>query len=242
MALTKCFECGHEVSTTAAACPNCGAPLGGASPPPPSPQSAPSPPPPILGNGQSRAESHGVFHRSKTYFIKLSRVAQTGWIFLLIGILFTAAFEPAFWGIIIGLILGIVLLFRKQRKDGLILGAAAVLTLIIVFSLYTPRSVPSPRGKQFTANQKLVNDLTLSFRKSLFDDGTQVLQIHNPNPHSIDFYLKCQAKNGSAKTLFVSVPALGMKEIGLFEGWQFETGERFEAVCDDEVVWHSEVK
>jgi hypothetical protein len=27
MALTKCFECGHEVSTSAIACPNCGAPV-----------------------------------------------------------------------------------------------------------------------------------------------------------------------------------------------------------------------
>jgi RNA polymerase subunit RPABC4/transcription elongation factor Spt4 len=27
MALIKCKECGHEVSTTANACPNCGAPV-----------------------------------------------------------------------------------------------------------------------------------------------------------------------------------------------------------------------
>lgn len=96
--------------------------------------------------------------------------------------------------------------------------------------------------KQLSAKQKLVSELTLSFRKSLLEDGTKVLQIHNPNPHSVDFYLKCYARNGSAKTLFVSVTALGMKEIGLLEGWQFQTGERFEALCEDDVVWTSEVK
>jgi len=30
----KCPECGHDVSTSATACPNCGAPVKGASPPP----------------------------------------------------------------------------------------------------------------------------------------------------------------------------------------------------------------
>lgn len=42
MALTKCSECGHNVSTTAAACPNCGAPTAAATPPP-----IPGVPPPL---------------------------------------------------------------------------------------------------------------------------------------------------------------------------------------------------
>ena len=42
MALTKCVECGHDVSTTAAACPHCGAPIKGATPPP-----LPNVPPPL---------------------------------------------------------------------------------------------------------------------------------------------------------------------------------------------------
>jgi zinc ribbon protein len=42
MALTKCSECGHDLSTSAAACPNCGAPVRGVTPPP-------VPPPPIPG-------------------------------------------------------------------------------------------------------------------------------------------------------------------------------------------------
>jgi hypothetical protein len=48
MALTTCYECGHEVSTSATACPNCGAPVkatGEAVPapiPPPIPAAVPS--------------------------------------------------------------------------------------------------------------------------------------------------------------------------------------------------------
>lgn len=33
MALVKCPECGRDISTAAAACPGCGAPAGGRSPP-----------------------------------------------------------------------------------------------------------------------------------------------------------------------------------------------------------------
>lgn len=38
MALTKCSECGHAVSSMAAACPGCGAPVAG----PPAPAAAPA--------------------------------------------------------------------------------------------------------------------------------------------------------------------------------------------------------
>ena len=42
MALKKCSECGHEISTLAAACPNCGAPVKSVGPPP-----VPAVPPPL---------------------------------------------------------------------------------------------------------------------------------------------------------------------------------------------------
>jgi uncharacterized membrane protein YvbJ len=42
MALKKCSECGHEISTLATACPNCGAPVNSAGPPP-----LPAVPPPL---------------------------------------------------------------------------------------------------------------------------------------------------------------------------------------------------
>ena len=41
MALTPCYECGHQISTAAASCPNCGAPTK----PPPQPQPEPQPEP-----------------------------------------------------------------------------------------------------------------------------------------------------------------------------------------------------
>jgi hypothetical protein len=48
MALINCSECGREVSTSAAACPHCGAPVKAATPPaipPPPPPAVPAPPP-----------------------------------------------------------------------------------------------------------------------------------------------------------------------------------------------------
>lgn len=47
MALTKCFECGHEVSTSAIACPNCAAPVQHAITPAISAPVPPDVPPPI---------------------------------------------------------------------------------------------------------------------------------------------------------------------------------------------------
>jgi hypothetical protein len=236
MALTKCFECGHEVSTSATACPNCGAPVKSVAPsvPPSPPPSAPSPPPSPIAGG-------GLFQRLKSYFLGLSGLTKVGWICLGVGILFSAKYEPAFWGVIIALVLGIIGVFRIPRRDGLILGAAALLTCVTILGFSLAGEARSPREKQFTPKQKLVSELTISFRESLLDD-TQVLRIHNPNPQSVDFYLTCHATSGNSSTLFVSVPALQTKEIGFLEGWRFKPGETFEAVCDEEVVWRSEVK
>lgn|GEM_PF-6837104 len=236
MALTKCFECGHEVSTAAAACPNCGAPLAADSARPhviPTTQPPPAPDP-----------DKGIFGRTKTYLLKLPRIIQIGWICLIIGIVFTAVLQVTFWGVIAALVLGVVAFFGKQRRHGLILTAAASLTLIVmlvIFAFSVADEMLSHKQRHFTPKQKLVNELTISFRESLLDT-TQVLRIRNPNRESIDFYLKCYAQNGSSKTLFVSVPALQTTEIGLLEGWQFKPGERFEAICDDDVIWRSEVK
>jgi general secretion pathway protein G len=51
MALIKCSACGHEISASAAACPNCGTPLTGATPPPSplAPTTAPARKPKRLG-------------------------------------------------------------------------------------------------------------------------------------------------------------------------------------------------
>lgn len=55
MALIKCFECGKEISSMAANCPNCGAPIRAQSTPPPAPASAPLPP---SAPGQGYVDKH----------------------------------------------------------------------------------------------------------------------------------------------------------------------------------------
>ncbi|HET9229316.1 MAG TPA: hypothetical protein VFR31_21735 [Thermoanaerobaculia bacterium] len=94
---------------------------------------------------------------------------------------------------------------------------------------------------QSQANNRLqgVIDLDLKTRASLMDDNTQVLVIRNANAYSVDFDLKCYTRSGSSKTLFVSVPARGEKEIGFLEGWEgnFVSGERCEAYYDGQFVW-----
>lgn len=54
MALTKCEDCGHDVSTQAAACPNCGRPLNAAPAPVPAvvtSRPSPFPPPATVSAG-----------------------------------------------------------------------------------------------------------------------------------------------------------------------------------------------
>lgn len=86
------------------------------------------------------------------------------------------------------------------------------------------------------AKLKLVNELTFTTRISLLDENDKVLQIRNPNPQSIDIYVKCYAQNGYSRTIFVSVPALQTAELGILEGWNFRSGERFEVIYDDTIV------
>src|SRR5438874_4426797 len=166
MALTKCFECGHEVSTAAAACPNCGAPMAAANAKPPvtpstppsptqpvpSPPVAPQPPPPPMPGGT------GIFSQAKTYFLNLHPIAKTAWVFLAIGVLFTRVFEAAFWGLIIAAVLGVVVFFLKPRKDGLILVGAAILSTILLLGLSSHHAVRQPT-KQLSHKQMLVNQL-----------------------------------------------------------------------------------
>src|SRR5881396_3698263 len=86
MALTKCPECGHEVSTAAAACPNCGAPVKAASvptvPPPllgvPPPPISSSGPPPIPVSGSDRTSSLLAPPRSDKKILRMFIVPGLG--------------------------------------------------------------------------------------------------------------------------------------------------------------------
>jgi zinc ribbon protein len=60
MALTKCLECGHEVSTSATVCPNCGAPIK-------TPSLPANPPPP--GSKAETASATTTRSRKKWWFL-----------------------------------------------------------------------------------------------------------------------------------------------------------------------------
>jgi hypothetical protein len=205
---------------------------------PPSLPSAPPPPPPIADDRRTHAGA-GLFHRLKSYFLGLPTLAKVGWVCLGIGILFSAKYEPAFLGVIIALVLGIIGIFRIPRRDGVILGAAAFLTFVTILILSLGTEVASKR--LLTHKQQLVSELKTSFRSSLINDKTMVLVIRNPNSESVDFYLRCYALDSSSRRLFVTAPALDTAEIGILQGWVFVPGERFEAICEDAVIWRREV-
>src|SRR5205823_14002602 len=86
MALTKCLECGHEVSTSATVCPNCGAPTKTPSlpvnPPPipniPPPPVAPAGPQPIPISGSDQSSPAIVPMRSDKKILRLFVVPGLG--------------------------------------------------------------------------------------------------------------------------------------------------------------------
>ena len=59
MALVKCDDCGHQVSTDAAACPNCGRPMKAA------PEPTPAPPPTVVSASPPAAPKRSWFRRHK---------------------------------------------------------------------------------------------------------------------------------------------------------------------------------
>jgi hypothetical protein len=88
-----------------------------------------------------------------------------------------------------------------------------------------------------------VKSLRWQTRASLLDDGTRVLVLHNRQGRSADFHLTCHTRAGASKTLFVSVPAYGQKEIGFLEGWpgNFVSGEWCEAFHGGEKQWRIDI-
>jgi uncharacterized membrane protein len=88
-----------------------------------------------------------------------------------------------------------------------------------------------------------VKALAVGWRKSAFDDGTRVMQIHNYRPNTVSFDLKCFTRYGASKTLQVSVGGKSMSEVGFLQGWpnNFEAGERCEAYYANRLVWQINV-
>jgi len=66
MALAKCEDCGHQVSTEAAACPSCGRPMNAA--PAPTPTSVQPPPPIVPPQQQPAAPAQPTIPKRKNWF------------------------------------------------------------------------------------------------------------------------------------------------------------------------------
>lgn len=223
MALVQCSECGHDVSTAAVTCPNCGAPLGLAATPPPPPPPAPASP--------------GLWQRLKAGYFGLPRFIQVGWISLAIALLFTAAFAWARLGIVVAFLIGVVALFRRPRSRGVLLIVCAIVGGMVLNALTNGGAL-----SHYSHKQQLVSELQISFRPSLLNESTRVLKIYNPNAESVDFSLRCYDRDGDNKTFFVSAPALGTREIGILEtGWVFVPGEKVEAISEGDIIWRNSV-
>jgi hypothetical protein len=76
--LIKCCECGHEVSTEAAVCPNCGAPTKQKGSPPVPANNATSPPPPIPVALLNSSASGVTFQSGDQKFLRLFVVPGLG--------------------------------------------------------------------------------------------------------------------------------------------------------------------
>jgi|RhiMethySRZTD1v2_1073278.scaffolds.fasta_scaffold28778_3 uncharacterized membrane protein len=85
--------------------------------------------------------------------------------------------------------------------------------------------------------------LRVSWRESLLDDGTYVMQLHNGSSTGADVTLQCFTRSGRSKTLSIQVPGYGMSEVGFLQGWDgnFVAGESCEAYHGREFVWRINV-
>jgi uncharacterized membrane protein len=85
--------------------------------------------------------------------------------------------------------------------------------------------------------------LRVSWRESLLDDGTYVMQLHNGSATGADVTLQCFTRSGRSKTLSIQVPGYGMSEVGFLQGWDgnFVAGESCEAYHGREFVWRINV-
>jgi|SRR5688572_5987415 len=85
--------------------------------------------------------------------------------------------------------------------------------------------------------------LRITWRPSLLDDGSYVMQLHNSASTGADVALQCFTRSGRSKTLSIQVPGYGMSEVGFLQGWDgnFVAGESCEAYHGRELVWRTSV-
>ena len=76
--------------------------------------------------------------------------------------------------------------------------------------------------------ETVVNGLKISFRASKSNPSKLVLILKNETKYTAGFDLKCKSKSNKAKTLSISMPTKGFKELGEGKSSNFENGERCE--------------
>jgi len=84
-----------------------------------------------------------------------------------------------------------------------------------------------------------IGDVHVRMRRSLLDQNTQVMTLHNVHPYYISFDLRCFKRSGESKLLPVAIEASKTTEVGFVQGWtgNFVSGERCEAYFDGEQLW-----
>ena len=89
------------------------------------------------------------------------------------------------------------------------------------------------------AEQAAIAALKIGWRPSALENGSLVMQVHNPGLDTVGLRLKCFTSGGTSKVLRVSIPARGMSEVGFVQGWpgNFVAGESCEALHGDKQVW-----
>lgn len=98
-------------------------------------------------------------------------------------------------------------------------------------------------AEQHRRHRQAVIDLETSLRSSAVEN--LVLQLRNGSGIPLSFDLRCFTRNDRTfKTMFVTIPPRGQREIGFLEGWDgnFVAGERCEARLDNEVLWNRVVR
>jgi uncharacterized membrane protein len=105
---------------------------------------------------------------------------------------------------------------------------------------WTTELTPAAAADTNQREHDAVAGLRVSFRPSLLEDGSSVMQLHNGSAAVANLTLKCYTRSGQSATMSIRVPGNGMSEVGFMQGWagNFVAGESCEAYHGrDEFVW-----
>lgn len=83
-----------------------------------------------------------------------------------------------------------------------------------------------------------VDGIRYTWRASILDPETRVLQMWSSYDYATTVRLRCYAASGWSKSFTMTVPANGVAELGVLEGWPngFTSGERCETTSGSSTV------